>query len=203
MAIFAAGLITAAGASVVAYRLVGPYGDGPLDVGLYRTEDPETGRQLVYRDVPRPDGATLRYLFDDATRALTRVAVLQSVNGKLQEIGLRIDKGVLTQVEADGQTVATDAASGGMKVGFSLRGDGVIDAWQFRDPKGVLLKIEVSRHQDGKVDRWEYYENDQLARVELDDNRDGRVEHWQTYDAGILIAEAWDRDGDGKPDPGR
>lgn len=203
IALFAIGLVAAAGSSAVAYRLVGPYADGPINVGLHRAEDPDTGAQLVYRDVRAADGSVMRYLFDEVSRKLIEIQVMRVVNGKLETVGLHLGDSGVTRVDAGGHTVERDANAGLTKVGFSVRGNGVIDAWEYRDAKDVLVKIEVSRHQDGTVDRWEFYKDDQLARVEQDENRDGRVDHWQTYDVGVLIAEAWDRDGDGRPDPGR
>jgi hypothetical protein len=202
IAIFIAGLLAAACSSVLAYRAVGPYGDGALSVGLYRTQDPETGEQVVYRQVHKADGTTLRYLFDDDSRHLKQVQVIRIVDGKPVMVGLHVGDGGLTRLDAGGETLERDAKAGGVKRGFSFRGNGVIDAWEYRDARGQLAKIEVSRQQDGRVDRWEYYQDEQLARVEEDENRDGRVDHWLNYEVGILVKEAWDRDGDGKPDPG-
>ncbi len=197
------GLVTAAVSSVVAYRVVGPYGDGPLTVGLYLTQDPVTGKQQVYRDVRQPDGTVLRYFFDVGNRTLQQIQVRRTVNGKVEVVGLQMGAGGLTRLDLGDHTVERDAAGGGVKVGFSLRGNAIIDAWEFRDAAGALLKIEVSGRQDGTIDRWEFYMADQLARVEEDSNRDGKVDRWLTYEAGILVGEARDRDGDGRPDPGR
>jgi len=87
-----------------------------------------------------------------------------------------------------------------VKSGFSLAGDGIVDAWAYRDDKGQLLRIEVSKRRDGKVDRWEYYDKGQLARVEEDTDHNGRVDRWATYDAGILMSTVVDANGDGRPD---
>jgi len=203
IAIVVVGLVAAAASSVAAYRVVGPYGDGPINVGLYRSEDSQTAEQLVYRDVRNPDGTVMRYLFDDATRKLMQIQIRRVVGGKVEIVGLHMGEGGLTRLDAAGGSVERDGKSGGAKLGFSLRHDGVIDAWEYRDAQGQLTRIEVSRRQDGRIDRWEYYENDQLARVEEDENHDGRVDHWLNYEAGILVKEAWDRDGDGRPDPGK
>lgn len=203
IAIVVAGLVAAFGSSVAAYRVVGPYGDGPINVGLYRAQDPETGELFVYRDVRNSDGTVLRYMFDDESRKLKQIQVMRMVGGRLETVGLHMGEAGLTRLDAGGQTVERDSTPGGAKVGFSLRGNGVVDAWEYRDAKGQLVKIEVSRSQDGRVDRWEYYQDDQLSRVEIDENRDGRVDHWLNYEAGILVKESWDRDGDGRPDPGK
>lgn len=202
IALFVAGLVGATGSSLAAYRIVGPYGDGPMDMGLYRAEDSDTGRSQIYREVSKPDGTVLRYVFDEHSRQLSEILVMRVVNGKRETAGIHMGKDGLTRLDVGGQTLARDSKTGIAKVGFSLRGNGVIDAWEFRDPRGLLLKIEVSRRQDGKVDRWEYYKDDQLERVEQDEDNNGRVDHWLNYEAGILVKESRDIDGDGRPDPG-
>lgn len=202
-ALVVAGLIAAVASGVIAYRAVGPYADGPINVGLYRTQDPETGTPLVYRQVRQTDGALRRYLFDDGSRTLKQIQVIRMIDGKVETVGLHMGDDGLRRVDAGGHTVERDATSGISKVGFSVRNNNVIDAWAYRDVEGRLMKIEVSRRQDGQIDRWEYYEDDQLGRVEEDDNRDGKPDRWLTFEAGILVSEARDRDGDGKPDPGR
>lgn len=199
LVIVIAGLVMAAASSVLAYRAVGPFGDGPLTAGLRRTQDPETGAQLVYRDVPKADGTVLRYLFHDSNRRLSQIQVRRVVDGKLEIVGLHVGANGVTRIDAGGGTLERDPG-GGARIGFSLRGNGVIDAWEYRDAAGALVKIAVSRRQDGVVDRWEYYEADQLARVEEDENRDGRPDRWLTYQAGILVSESRDRNGDGRPD---
>lgn len=183
----------------MAYRSVGPYGDGPINVGLWRTLDPETGAQLVYRDVPQANGSVFRYLFNDSNRVLKQIQVRRVVDGEVKSVGLHMDSAGVARLDAPGRSVARDGSSGGVKVGFSLRGNGVVDAWEYRDAKGLLTKIEVSRRQDGNVDRWEYYENDQLARVEEDENRDGKPDRWLTYDAGILVGESRSKGGGDRP----
>ena len=207
LVIFITGLIAAALAGVIAYRIVGPYGDGPLNAGIYRMTDPETGKALLYRRVTGPNGKEVRYVVDDATRHLQEVQFTLDVKGRPEQFSLRFSNGTLAGIDrdrdGDGRVDVRDYyddPSGLMKTGFSLTNDGVIDAWAYRDRKGTLRRIEVSRSRDGKVDRWEYYENGQLARAEEDDDHDGRVDRWLTYDAGILTGEAVDRNRDGKPD---
>lgn len=193
------GLIAAAAAGVAAYGVVGPYGDGPIDVGLYRAEDPETGVQLVYRKVSAPGGGEVRYIFDDATRRLKEVRLIREGQPDV------VTAGAISRSAAEAQepvhSITRDDRTGEIKMAFSLRGNGVIDAWEYRDGKGQLQRIEISRAQNGVIDRWEYYQDNQLARVEEDEDRNGRVDRWLTFDAGILVKEVRDRDGDGRPDP--
>lgn len=89
------------------------------------------------------------------------------------------------------------------RVGFSLAGDGTVDAWAFHDAQGRTVRVEVSTRRDGVVDRWEHYDDGVLSRVEADSDRDGRVDTWSTYRDGVLTTTATDADGDGSPDPPR
>lgn len=205
--IFVVGLIAAAASGVVAYRIVGPYGDGPLNMNLYRTTDPETGEDLIYRRIIGPNGKEMRLVVDDATRHLHELKLEVGTKKDSEMLGLRFEKGKIasvdTDTDGDGRPDMRDYLndpSGLMKTGFSLTKNGVIDAWAYRDKKGAIVKVEVARGGDQKVDRWEYYDKGQLARVEEDDNHDGKIDRWLVYDAGILMDEIGDRDHDGKPD---
>jgi len=189
LAIFVLGLVAAASASVFAYGVAGPYANGFVNFGVDRTVDPRTNQPVLVRNVVRADGFTIRYFYDMTTRQLTGTRVLapgaatpeDMVPPPLEELASRIRK-----------------PGGGM--GFSLARNGVIDAWEYLDAIGRPARIEISRRQDGRIDRWEFYKDGQLSRVEEDNDHDGRVDHWLNYDAGILVKEAVDRDGDGLPD---
>lgn len=99
---------------------------------------------------------------------------------------------------ADARAMASGSVE---KVGFSLAGDGVEDAWVFHDALGEVLRVEVSTARDGTVDRWEHYAGGALVRVEADTNGDRRPDRWETYDRGIFVSASSDGDGDGFPDP--
>ena len=99
---------------------------------------------------------------------------------------------------ADTQQLASGAIE---RVGFSLTGDEIVDAWAFLDEQGRINRVEVSTLRDGVVDRWEHYRGGVLARVEIDADRNGRVDQWSTYRRGILSTTVSDTDGDGFPDP--
>lgn len=191
IAILLLGLLAAASASTFAYRAAGPYANGFLNFGVTRTVDPRTEQPVLVRDVARADGGTVRYFFDMGTRKLTGTRVLPP--------GAARPGDMVPPSEAP-SAGTPGIAKGGVKTGFSLAGNGVIDAWEYRDAAGRLERIEVSRRQDGNVDRWEHYDAGQLARAEEDNDHDGRVDHWLDYEVGILIGEAFDRDGDGRRD---
>jgi hypothetical protein len=87
------------------------------------------------------------------------------------------------------------------KVGFSRKDDGKADAWAFSGPDGRIERIEISSLADEtKIDRWEHYDANGLARAEDDTNADGVVEKWETYENGAVKTASFDENGDGKPD---
>jgi antitoxin component YwqK of YwqJK toxin-antitoxin module len=203
LTIFIVGLIAAIASGVIAYRIVGPYGDGFLNMYLYRVQDPETGKFVLARKGRTADGQVRWVHYDEQSRRLQAVRVplgdgffgIVYENGKIT--------GLDNDTDGDGRADIKnyyDDESKLVKVGFSSAGNGIIDAWEYRDAAGEIERIEVSRRQDGVVDRTEFYQAGQLARVEEDDDRNGRVDRWLTYEAGILMEEAEDRNGDGTPD---
>ncbi len=205
LAIFFVGLIAAAASGVVAYRIVGPYGDGFLNMGVYRTTDPETGKDSIYREVRNPNGTRVRYASPAAGEPLNAIRVVGAEAG--QGFGVYVDGARLTGFgidrDGDGQADVRDYYDEQLKLvkqGFSVSGTGGIDAWQYRDATGAVVRVETSRQQTGTVDRWEHYAQGQLVRVEEDDDHDGKPDHWLTYEDGILIHESGDRNKDGQPD---
>ena len=89
--------------------------------------------------------------------------------------------------------------------------DGTVDRWEHYRvdaptvsggpmPRGEMVKAEQATRFDGKVSRWEAYENGQLARVEEDTTGDGRPDKWETWTAGSLAEVALDTKGTGKAD---
>ena len=204
VAIFLVGLTVAVIAGVVAYQIVGLYGDGPFASGYRRViRDPEGGRTLLVHDT-RTESGVVRRVIDGTTLAEVRLDV--DDDGR-EDTRVHVEGTQITRVDRDqdGDNRTDlweyyDKEKRLLKTGFSLVNDGVLDAWAYRDSTGQITKIEVSTRRDGTVDRWEYYEDGQLARVEQDRDRDRRVDRWQTYEGGILIETAVDRNGDGEPD---
>lgn len=204
LVIVVTGLILAVAAGVIAYRIVGLYGDGPFASGYHRLRDPDTGESLLVHESRTESGVVRRVI---EQQSLTELRLDADADG-VEDARVHVDDGnQITRVDrdhdGDGQTDLWeyyDESQHLVKAGFSLAGDGVLDAWAFRDEDGQLLTIEVSTRRDGTVDRWEHYEDDQLARVEEDTDHDGHVDRWSTYDGGILMETVVDTDGDGEPD---
>ncbi len=201
--IVSVGLVVAAVAGVVAYQVVGLYGDGAFSSGYRRIRDPDTGKSLLVHESRTATGV-IRRVIDDGT--LSEVRLDADTDG-IEDTRVHVKGTEVTRVDrdrdGDGRTDVWeyyDATQQLVKAGFSLAGDGVLDAWAYRNNDGQITKIEVSTRRDGTIDRWEYYEKGQLARVEEDKDRNGRVDRWSTYEEGILMNTDVDADGNGRPD---
>lgn len=189
--IISVGLVAALVAGVVAYQIVGLYGDGAFTIGYRRTRDPETGKSLLVHETRTRDGVVRRVIDG---RTLTEVQLDADGDGR-EDTWAHVTGTDVTRVDrdldGDGRIDAWeyyDTQKQLVKVGFSLAGDGVLDAWAYRNTDGQITKVEVSTRRDGVIDRWEYYDKGQLARTEEDTDHDGRVDRWSTYEGGILMS---------------
>lgn len=209
LSVLAAGLLGAAVSGTIAYRMVGPYGDGPFGAGYRRQGDPGGGSTLVHE--ARHGAQMVRTVVDERTRRASAVLVDADADGAFEaRAAVETGGGVRVERDLDGDGVPDrwdyyrdpgDAARGRLaRVGFSLGGDAVVDAWAFYGIDGRLTRVEVSTARDGVVDRWEHYADGRLVRVETDTDGDGRVDAWSTYESGILWGTLRDADGDGRPD---
>jgi hypothetical protein len=202
--IFGVGLVASLVAGVVAYQVVGLYGDGAFSSGYHRIWDAETGKSLLVQELRTKTGVVRRVIDGTTVKevqldvdAKGREHTIAHVNGT--EI-TRVDR----DLDGDGRVDRWeyyDAARQLVKVGFSMANDGVLDAWAYRGTDGQIVKIDVSTRRDGVVDRWEYYEKGQLARVDEDTDHDGKVDRWSTYEGGILMDTATTAGGRRPPDP--
>ena len=108
---------------------------------------------------------------------------------------------------------------------YDSDGDGKIDTVSYMDG-GRILRIEIDRNEDGKVDRWEYYGADQelekvgfsrandgvedawsyagpdgsIVRIDVSTRRDGKANRFEHYEKDILVRAEEDTDGDGAID---
>ena len=189
-------LIAAAAAGWAAWRTVGPYGDGPFGAGFRRVHDPSTGRRLLVYDYPAAP-SPIRALVDEGSGRFTELRYDADADGS---VDLRV------HVEADGRLrVEHDLDADGVvdrwqyyadlarlergeaeRIGFSTAGDGVADAWQVLDAGAPTGRVEVSTGRDGRIDRWEDYEDGLLVRVGEDTDGDGAADVYSTYEDGIL-----------------
>ena len=79
--------------------------------------------------------------------------------------------------------------------------DGKIDRWEYYGPDRTLEKVGFSRLNDGKVDAWSYTTADgSIARVDVSTHRDGRVDRVEYYEQNAMVRAEEDTDGDGRID---
>ena len=197
--------MAAVASGVIAYQIVGPYGDGPFSGGFRRISDPETGRSTLVHDFVY-ESECVRAVVDENTGRFSEVRLDSDADG-ISETRAQLEGSALVRVErdqdGDGATDLWEYYDGAQqleKVGFSLSDDGAIDAWAYYGQDGQLTKIEVSTARDGIVNRWEFYENGTMVRVEEDTNGSGRADRWSSYANGILTETASYDDADGGPD---
>lgn len=194
-AVLGLSLLAAAVSGIAAYRVVGPYGDGPFGAGFRRLPDPaDANRSILVHDFDY-GGETVRVVINERTR---RAAELRLGGDATDATRTRLDPatgGVVLERDLDGDGVTDrweyyadrDEPGGGRieKVGFSLGGDSVEDAWAWYDGDGQLTRIEVSTARDGVVDRWEHYRDGALVLVETDTDGDGRADERSVWVDGI------------------
>jgi hypothetical protein len=62
--------------------------------------------------------------------------------------------------------------------------DGKLDRWEYYDDDGGLVKVGFSRHDDGKPDAWAFSGPDgKVQRIEISSvAEEGRIDRWEHYD---------------------
>ena len=83
--------------------------------------------------------------------------------------------------------------------------DGRDDRWEYYDASGRLLKVGFSRRDTGKPDAWAEPGGDgRISRILVSSTGDeSRIDRWESYDPaapGVLTAVEEDTNGDGRPD---
>jgi hypothetical protein len=73
-----------------------------------------------------------------------------------------------------------------VSVGTSSRSDGIEDTWTWTARVNGEGRVDLSLARDRHIDKREYYAGDALVRAELDTNNDGRVDRWDRYEQGVL-----------------
>ena len=81
--------------------------------------------------------------------------------------------------------------------------DGKVERWEYYDADRKLEKIGFSRAGDGKEDAWSFAGVDgSIVRIEMSTARDGRVTRTEHYERDALTRAEEDGDGDGRTDKG-
>ncbi len=205
------GLAAAVLSGIIAYRTIGPYGDGPFGAGFRRIADPAAAGPTLVREF-RVGADRVRAVVEEETGRIAewRVSARDAPDSR---IAVDPDGAIVVDRDIDGDDVVDrrdfyadleHLRSGKtLKEGFSLAGDGVIDAWAFRGPDGRIARVEVSTRRDGVIDRWEHYEEGVLVLVETDADGDGIADARSRFVNGILAPPDGElADGPGTPSRG-
>ncbi len=146
------------------------------------TYDPATGKLTRLTADLDKNGTIDTYTYMDGTRVL-RSEIDADEDGLIEKWEFHGDDGKVTHVA------------------ISREKNGKPDTWMYPGPDGTLARAEISSEQDEKkLDRWEWYEAEQIVRAEEDASGDGKVDKWETYRTGALATVALDEDYDGSPD---
>jgi len=146
------------------------------------TYDPATGKLTRLTADLNKDGRIDTYTYMDGTRVL-RSEIDADQDGRIEKWEFH---------GPDGRVA---------RVAVSREKNGKADAWIYPGADGKIARAEMSSEQDEtKIDRWEWYEAEQVVRAEEDASGDGRVDKWETYRAGALASVMLDEDYDGAPD---
>ena len=79
--------------------------------------------------------------------------------------------------------------------------DGRVERWEYYGPERRLERVGFSRANDGKEDAWSFSGPDgSVVRVDISTERDGRVTRTEHYQNGVLTHAEDDDDRDGRPD---
>jgi hypothetical protein len=80
--------------------------------------------------------------------------------------------------------------------------DGKLDRWEYYNQQGQLEKVGFSRKDDGKADAWAFAGADgKIERIEISSTADvAKIDRWECYDATGLVQAEEDTNADGKPD---
>jgi hypothetical protein len=74
--------------------------------------------------------------------------------------------------------------------------DGKVERWEYYGADQKLEKVGLSRANDGKVDHWAYRAGDgTLLKMEISTKRDGKVQRTEIYERDVLVAVQEDTDG--------
>ncbi len=78
-------------------------------------------------------------------------------------------------------------------------GDGRLDRWEYYDQNERLIKLGTSTERDGIEDTWLYQSGD-TRRIETSTARDGVVDRWEFYQGSRLTRVEMDTNRDGRVD---
>jgi hypothetical protein len=88
-----------------------------------------------------------------------------------------------------------------VRIEIDRDGDGKVDRWEYYGPEQKLEKIGFSRANDGIEDAWSFFDADgAVVRIETSTRRDGKPNRFEHYAGNVLTHAEEDTDGDGRID---
>jgi len=79
--------------------------------------------------------------------------------------------------------------------------DGKVDRWEIYGENNTLEKVGFSRAKDGKADAWAFQDAaGRVQRIEISTKRDGKIDRQEWYDGDALVRAEEDSNGDGRVD---
>jgi hypothetical protein len=129
--------------------------------------------------------------------------------GQSQHVGAQYDQqtGRLQRITYDSNangrpdTFSEMDGSRVVKIEIDKDEDGKIDRWEHYDAQQKLEKVGISRANDGKEDAWSYADADgSISRVDFSTARDGKVTRSEFYEKEAVVRAEEDGDGDGRID---
>jgi hypothetical protein len=73
-----------------------------------------------------------------------------------------------------------------LSVGTSSRHDGIEDTWTWVRLVNGEGRVDLSLTRDRHIDKREYYAADVITHAELDTNADGRIDRWDRFENRVL-----------------
>ncbi|HTO08067.1 MAG TPA: hypothetical protein VMR86_13545 [Myxococcota bacterium] len=168
--------------------------DGTLDaVNTYLPD----GRLKDRAEDTNQDGKPDRWIIYNGAESAERVEVDRNFDGKRDGF-LQYQNGVLAYEEYDNNNDGKidrriEYVNGKRHVEIEDTNlNGVMDSRTFFDDKGVLVRVERDKNEDGKPDVFEYFEGTDPGKVVLvkreeDTNGDGVVDVTSYYEKGKLV----------------
>lgn len=98
-----------------------------------------------------------------------------------------------------GATIACSEPPDPRRTNFEITGkDGTA---KYDRKTGRLLRIDIDRNKDGRIETFSYWDAARVLRIEIDSDTDGRIDRWEHYDEhNVLSRVGSSRNDDGIED---
>ena len=137
-----------------------------------------------------------------ALSACDRGAESRRVEAKYDEASGKLRQ-LTVDAEKDGKPNITSYMDGTrfIRIEIDSDEDGKIDRWEYYGEDQKVERVGFSRANDGKPDAWAFQTPDgSIARLEVSTKRNGKPNRTEFYEQGSLARAEEDTDGDGKID---